>query len=128
MKPARKRDLKDSLRRELHRQSAVHCLSPIARVRWLVEQLENYVERWRGLCKVDSQAKRLFDDDLFFMVEIGAEVVSEELRSVEAPAIANRWHCFVEALAAIRIANPPATSQLTDALAALRSKLALDNN
>jgi hypothetical protein len=124
MNPARLRDLQASLRRELNRQTQERNLGPAARALWLVDQLNHYVERWLGLCASSFPSVFAPNDDLFQMVEIGAEAVSEQLQSLESPATANSWQRFMAAWAAVRGARDPAApQQLANALAAVRSAL-----
>src|SRR5262245_49915690 len=102
MSPGRRRDLQASLRREFSLQTQERGLSQMARVVWLVDQLENYVERWVGLCQTSSHAVSPHSDDLFLMVEVGAEAVSEEVRALGSPVVAESWRGFLAALAAAR--------------------------
>src|SRR5580700_3893216 len=102
MDPARRLELQTSLEGELDRHASARALSPAGRVVWLVDQLENYVERWLGLRAAAAQAIAPRSDDLFAMIEIGAEVTSGEVRAVEATPIAGSWRAFLTVLAEVR--------------------------
>jgi hypothetical protein len=123
MSTARLRDLQASLRRELSRQTQERGLGPPGRVVWLIDQLEHYVERWVGLRQTTSQPFAPLGDDLFLMVEVGAEAVSEELRAVESPAAAERWQGFLAELAVVRSGCDASAQQLPKSLALVRSSL-----
>ena len=58
------------------------------------------------------------------MIEIGAEVTSAELHTVETPAIVESWHGFRGVLAAVRAGNDTIEPQrLAESLAIVRSEL-----
>jgi hypothetical protein len=124
MDPNRQRELEASLRRELSRQAEERRLEPRAQVVWLVDQLENYVERWVGLCAASSRTESPDSDDLFQMVHIAAEVLSSKLKGLQFPEVAENWGEFLAALADARLAyDPPTRQQLAEKLAVVRSTL-----
>ena len=123
MNAARQHELKASLQRELNRQAQERNLSSTGRIVWLVDQVENYVERWLGMRVAIPSTTLPLDDELFGMIEIGAKAVSAELQSLEAPAVGHSWRAFLAALAAVRVDNAPAPERLKKELVAVRSAL-----
>jgi len=76
---------------------------PEFRIRWLLEQIGNYVDRW-----VDKQSLSPSPgpDDLFTMIEVAAEAMREEFHSRDGEL--NRdWMIFTTVLASVPNANPP---------------------
>ena len=124
MNPARQLELKASLRRELSRQAHERNLSSTGRVVWLLDQVENYVERWLGLRAAPAQTVVPSSDDLFQMIEIGVEAVSAELHGLESRAIAESWHDLIAVLAAVRAGSDTIEPhQLAETLVVFRSGL-----
>jgi hypothetical protein len=124
MNPARHHELEASLLRELDRQAVERGLCSTGRVAWLVDQIENYVERWLGLRAGAAQTIAPPSDDLFGMIEIGADAVSAELQALKSPAIAESWHKFLAVLAAVRAgSNAIKPQQLAESLAVVRCEL-----
>jgi len=108
MKPQRKADLRKSLERQLDHLFPGGASDPPARVRWLAEQLENYVERWLAFATIPAmQSPALLQDDLFAMIEIGTETMSAKLASIsDVPETTRTWERFTEELAAVRNSFP----------------------
>jgi hypothetical protein len=77
------------------------------RVKWLGEQLHNYVERWLAFQTWSSQpAPPTGNDDLFVMMEVGAELLGEEMGRAAVPTnIAMAWRAFLGALEHLRRAS-----------------------
>jgi hypothetical protein len=124
MDAARRLELQTSLQRELERHAAERGLGPTARVAWLLDQLENYVERWLGLRAADGSAIAPASDDLFGMIEIGADVTSGEVRAAEAAAVMGSWQTFLTILAELRAGSSMIEPwRLAEALAVVRSEL-----
>ncbi len=124
MNAVRHLELQASLQRELDRQAVERGLSSAGRVGWLLDQIENYVERWLGLRAALAQTTSPPSDDLFRMIEIGAAVASAELQAVESPAIGQRWHEFLAVLACVRAgSNTIEPQRLAESLAVVRSEL-----
>ncbi len=98
MDAARRRDLENSLRARLDAQLAA---GPLARLIWLGEQVENYVERWAAFSELSHDRA---GGDLLVVVEIGAALVSEELARLPAvsPGLHEAWWRFLGTLAHIR--------------------------
>jgi hypothetical protein len=124
MNAARRLELQASLQFELERHAVERGLSSTGRVVWLLDQVENYVERWLGLRSVPAQTIAPPSDDLFCMIEISAEMTSAELRAVESPPIAESWQAFLAVLAEVRDAsNIIEPQRLAESLAVVRSEL-----
>ncbi|MFO0968489.1 MAG: hypothetical protein U0793_34175 [Gemmataceae bacterium] len=103
MNAARQLELRASLRRELERQSQERLFSGTDRVAWLLAELDNYIERWLGLFALNyPEATGGPSDDLFCMIEIGSEIIGDELHRVESLANAEGWREFLAVLAAVR--------------------------
>jgi hypothetical protein len=106
-------ELEASLQHELDRQALEHHLDGAGRVVWLLEQLENYLQRWAGLGRSPS-------DDLCLMVEIGAEAVAAELHRLDPLVTGENWRDF---LAVVRAGNGPSeVEQLAKLLAVFRTQ------
>jgi len=89
----------------------------LLRLRWLAEQLENYVERWIGFGEA-------LEGDLFAVVEIGARLTDEELRRAPRPSgVQGAWDAFVEAVPAIRAGAHPRPAVLRELLSRFRAAL-----
>ena len=124
MSTARHLELQASLQRELDLQTVERGLSSTGRVVWLLDQMENYLERWVGLRAASAQTIAPPTDDLFRMIEVGADVTAAELQVVESPAIAESWHEFLAVLAAVRAGrNTIEPQRLAESLAVVRSEL-----
>lgn len=115
------------MQRELDRQTQERDLDKMARTAWLVDQVDNYVERWIGMAAGSEPTSAPIEDDLLCMIEIGAEAVSAELHGLDSPTIADGWRSFLSALAAIGTRSARSASvrlpELTMYLAAVRSAL-----
>ena len=104
MDSTRRRELRASLVRQLTDESAQSRFSPRDRVHWLGDQVEEYLERWLAFCAASDPVSPLFvESALFDMLEIGSEVLTEELHTVSTPSnVADAWHGFEAALKRIR--------------------------
>jgi hypothetical protein len=127
MDDKRRDELRASLERELKEKSAQEQLSSRDRIHWLADRLGEYLERWLGFCAIsDASMPPLVDHVLFGMVEIGAEVLTEELRRPSVPrTISDAWYTFPKVLETARSWNEKSEAeQLRVVLAGWRSKLA----
>jgi hypothetical protein len=123
MNAVRRLELQASLQCELDRHAAKRDLNSTGRVAWLLDQLENYVERWLGLRAIAAQAVTPPSDDLFGMIEIGAGVTSRELQAVEAAPISESWRAFLTILAEVRTGRSRIEPRrLAESLAVVRSE------
>jgi hypothetical protein len=104
MTPARHRELRASLEERLEKQFPRATASPADRVRWLSEQLENYVERWLGFAVLPGATLRsLLAGDLFGSVEVGSSALDQEIRALpEAARARGQWIPLRTALENIR--------------------------
>jgi hypothetical protein len=105
------------LQREFAHQAAEQNLDSTGRVAWLLDRLENYVQRWLGMRATAA-------DDLFLMIEAGAAAVSRELRSGDFRKIDERWQAFLVVLDATRQGKVGEPGKLAEFLAAVRVQLA----
>ena len=99
----------------------------MARAKWLGEQLENYVERWLGFQTAFSRPRPpAGDDELFCMIEVGAELLGEELtRAGVTTDNQASWCAFLRALDGVRTeGGSELPSVLRGAVAGLRRALA----
>jgi hypothetical protein len=104
MRSERSRQLQESLRVELEATTIREHLDSLGRRRWLVDQLDNYLDRWLGFAALGTiSMKSLRRDDLFIMLLIGTEVYTDELNRV-ANAIAEKgaWKEFRSLLLAVQ--------------------------
>jgi hypothetical protein len=116
MSETRHIELKMSLERECDRQTSEQKLDSTGRLAWLLDQLENYVARWRGM-------RASVTDDLFLMIESGAAAVTQELRRANVPKIEESWQAFLIVLDAARQGRLANSEKLGDALLAVRAEI-----
>jgi hypothetical protein len=126
MKRHRRDELERALRRELEKAKPKQSFGPTERATWVVEQLENYVERWQAFCAIPSlPMPALLDDDLFVMIECGTQVLSDELEhSTLGPDLTAAWSEFRAALSTV-CSSPDRThaESVRSAFAAVRSRI-----
>ncbi|CAA9346182.1 MAG: hypothetical protein AVDCRST_MAG89-2879 [uncultured Gemmatimonadetes bacterium] len=98
MNADRRRELEASLRGRLAEQPEAHRLA------WVVDQLENYVERWIGFAEVVPEPlHHQLQGDLFGMIEIGEDVVDGEVaRAPRSGELTEAWRRFRAAVARLR--------------------------
>lgn len=122
MNAARRLELQASLRRELERQAMEQGLSAKGRIAWLVDQVENYLQRRLGMPGGLRPTIISPNDELFRMIEIGAEATSAELQAVVPGPFADAWQAFVEVVmeagSGTRVIEP---QSLAKAFAGVRS-------
>jgi hypothetical protein len=126
MNADRKRFLRRSLDSQLESATAEEGTDRMARAKWLGDQLENYVERWLGFQAAPPHpSPPAEDDELFGMIEVGAELLGEEL--VRARAITDNqasWREFLKALNGVRTEGGSEQLRLLrEAFVGLRAKL-----
>jgi hypothetical protein len=122
-------DRKSFLRRSL--ASRLESVAPqdadrMARAEWLGEQVHNYVERWLGFqAACSGPMPPAQDDDLFGMIEVGAELMGEELAAaaVTTGTQAN-WRQFLAAMDGVRCEAGEWQERLKEALAGVRDAIA----
>jgi hypothetical protein len=120
----------DALRDSLHRQLNAYAASagdrPNAKLHWLSEQLENYIERWLGFLPFTPRRLQSQPDDLLFIViELATEMLTVEIQQlpVSTPA-AQHWQRFLRVLQNIRAgSNPREAADLRSALHDVRAAL-----
>jgi hypothetical protein len=101
MEPLRKQALRKSLREQAESQGTVGSRE---RLSWLCRQLQEYVDRWAGFVALESiPMPNLIASEHFGMIEIGAEMVGEEMASGHPPALAaDAWPGVVATLRRLR--------------------------
>jgi hypothetical protein len=122
----RSRQLQESLRVELEAVTIHEHLDSLGRRRWLVDQLDNYLDRWLGFAALGTiSMKSLLRDDLFVMLLIGTEVYTDELnRAEDALAEKGAWKEFRSLLTAVqRSCNVSSPGPLRIALTSIRNAL-----
>lgn len=118
MSADRKRELRTLLKLELERQTQEHGLDAGGRVAWLLEQLENYILRWQALA-VDSLPPH--GDDLFRMIEVCTDSVSDELSALPRATVLARWERFLAELTATGADAASCKDRLSELLRDTRS-------
>jgi hypothetical protein len=94
----RRRELEASLHARLAEQP------PPARLPWLADQLENYVERWVGFCEAFAAPPATqVAGDLFAMIEIGAAAMDRTLGPAPPPS----WRAFTATVNSLRSTRAP---------------------
>lgn len=100
----RYRELRESLESELAHESAKGGFSQKERVRWLASRLSEYVERLLGFCAIaEASMSSLLNSVLFLTVQVGADVVSQELQDPRTPSeVVDAWKRFTNSLVLAR--------------------------
>ena|SRR5919108_823408 len=119
-------ELRSSLHSQLEAYAARNRDRPNARLHWLSEQLENYVERWlafRAAITVGSRSPP--QDDLFDVIELATEMLTVEMRQLPSTSQgAQRWQRFLEVLSRVRTgSNDSAAEQLRTTVEEVRAAL-----
>jgi hypothetical protein len=92
----RAQELLVSLQRELSAATAKGHLDPLGRRRWLLDQLDNYLDRWIAFAAVGVSMKSLLRDDLFTMLRVGVQVYSSEIEIARGKNLeTDEWQKFV---------------------------------
>lgn len=74
-----------------------------ARLNWLADHLEEYVERWLGFCAVLTKPKSVTTAAGFSTVELGAGAITDELKhATPSPELQSSWRAFLESLELVR--------------------------
>lgn len=99
MDAARRGELRSSLEAELQRIDPEHALDCHGRIRWLAARLEEYLDRWLGMCAAsDAEMRYLVHSVLFDAVDVGSDLVDERLRSECGDFTYATWQRFRNAL------------------------------
>ena len=114
-------ELKASLLRELEIITKRENLAPIARLKWLRGELENYVERWLGFAVTDEVPyPSTLRGDLFTMVIVATEIFEDEISRGKELSGKVEWSIYKTALARVRSAKDRSQlSRLRESLAAV---------
>jgi len=117
----RAKELSESLRREI--DSLVSQGWSFERRRsWLLDQLDNYLDRWLGFAALGVPMKSLLRDDLFIMLVVGAEMYSSEVMTETFAEEPSTWTSFISLIAEVRErGDTVAFSKLRDALTQVRN-------
>lgn len=126
MDPVRRESLKSSLMSQLESESQRSGWGNAPRLRWLGDQLENYIERWIAFSESSTQSRMLLvNDDLFGMIEICHDMLAREISHASARAeTAVRSQSFGAVLASVRIDCE--IEDLSSSLRNLRAALTLE--
>ena len=118
MASKRATELRASLVRELEAVSQREGYSQLARLIWLRNELENYLDRWLGFVALDETAiSSLFQSDLFTMILVASDVYEQELGKGESKRSEAEWRQFRANFARAQSARS------LDALVGLRESL-----
>jgi hypothetical protein len=100
----RRTDLRNSLEHELAFETRHKQLTSHGRVKWLIGMLSEYVERWNGFCQPPFAGMHdAVQDSGFAMIEIGAALLSRELRMADPPIVVfDAWLHFISCLSEMR--------------------------
>lgn len=100
---ARVAALRASLLRELETACPLASTPPLTRLRWLRNELENYLDRWLAFAAVDSiPLKSLLSDDLFAMVLVATETCEQEVTRTPHVDVKSAWIDFTALVARVR--------------------------
>jgi hypothetical protein len=126
MRPSpRAASLRASLLQELEATTQRENFRHIDRLRWLRDQLENYLDRWLAFAAVEIiPMKSLLADDLFTMVLVASETYDQQLAASPVPLPKQAWANFNSMLAGVRNAKDRSRLVgLRDALVAVGAEL-----
>jgi hypothetical protein len=116
--------LQASLQRELEAVTRSDHLGRHERLRWLRDQLENYLDRWLAFANIESiPSASLFQDDLFTMVIVAADVFEAERRQGDAACELEAWTNFKSIMLRVQTTRERPTKELRDALDAVGAQL-----
>lgn len=121
MDAVRRLELQTSLQRELERQAVEQNLTATGRIVWLLDQVENYIDRWRGIGAHSTPVPH--GSDLYQMIEIGVGVTTIELQALNSSQANHEWQLLLNILEQIRAGGSTEWQRLTKALEAVRSQL-----
>lgn len=94
--------LRASLLKELETTLPLPAAPPLARLRWIRNEIENYLDRWIAFAAFDDiPLKSLLADDLFAMVLIAIDVYEQELRR-SSYAHRAQWDRFVSQISQLQ--------------------------
>lgn len=115
--------LRRSLRRQLAAVTREQHLDARGRRLWLLDQLDNYLDRWLAVAALGVPMESLLRDDLFLMLRHGSALFTEEIEQL-SPAAPERiaWQVFARLLDGIP-KSPTASymPELRKALSAVRA-------
>ena len=122
MNSGRSQALLASLERELSTITSRAELNSLGRRRWLLNQLDNYLDRWMGFAAIGIEFKSLLRDDLFLMLLAGVHVYTQEMEgSQQTGAEREAWQKFLNRLQELReTRNPALLAVLRDTLTDVR--------
>ncbi|MBK8475736.1 MAG: ADP-ribosylglycohydrolase family protein [Opitutaceae bacterium] len=114
--------LRRSLRRQLAAVTREQHLDAHGRRLWLLDQLDNYLDRWLAFAALGVPMESLLRDDLFLMLRHGSALFTEEIDQLP-PTAPERiaWQTFAQLLA--NFSGAPSTSsmhELRKSLSAVR--------
>lgn len=103
--------LRRSLRRQLATVTREQHLDVHGRRLWLLDQLDNYLDRWLAFAALGVPMESLLRDDLFLMLRHGSALLSQEIEQLP-PTFPERsaWQTFAQLLE--NVIESPATSSL----------------
>jgi len=79
-------NIRELLRGHLEMESRDEGFSPLARITWLVTRLEDYVGRFNGALAIPGWSiNDLKGSDTLRVIEVGAELLDDELRTTVVP-------------------------------------------
>ena len=95
--------LRRSLRRNLTAVTREQHLDAHERRLWLLDQLDNYLDRWLAFAALGVPMDSLLRDDLFLMLRHGSALFTEEIQQLP-PTAPERiaWQTFAQLLASIQ--------------------------
>ena len=114
--------LRRSLRRNLAAVTREQHLDARGRRLWLLDQLDNYLDRWLAFAALGVPLESLLRDDLFLMLCHGSALFTEEIKQLPTSAQERfAWQTFAQRLAAIpKSRSENALPELRQALSEFR--------
>ncbi len=110
--------LRRSLRRQLAAVTHEQHLDAHGRRLWLLDQLDNYLDRWLAFAALGVPMESLLRDDLFLMLRHGSTLFTEEIDQLPPTDPAPiAWQSFVLLLVGLK------RSFTAESLSRLRSDL-----
>lgn len=76
-----------------------HGADRIQRVRWLLDHLQEYLQRWIGWCTFSRDTMSdVLEHDIHMMLILAADIIDEEVALVRYPVLHEKWREFSETL------------------------------
>jgi hypothetical protein len=77
--------LRSSFQTELESEALRNAWDQSERVRWILDHLDEYIERWLGFSALRINSRSLIKSDLFTVVDVAVEALEQEFAQSSSP-------------------------------------------